>query len=91
MTAGSQNLPFGTKGSEWPRRVGSVSSLMQEAAVRLLDAATVSNPRHCGRRTQPAPMSAMADYAKLLIMESSWPEPTQRADGQRQARIPAFA
>ena len=28
-------------------RVGSVSSLMQEAAVRLLDAATVSNPPHC--------------------------------------------
>jgi hypothetical protein len=28
-------------------RVGSVSSLMQEAATRLLDAATVSNPPHC--------------------------------------------
>ena len=41
--------------------VGSVSSLMQEAAVRLLDAATVSNPPHCRRRTRPAPMSAKAD------------------------------
>jgi hypothetical protein len=28
-------------------RVGSVSSLMQEAAVQLLDPATVSNPPHC--------------------------------------------
>jgi hypothetical protein len=28
-------------------RCGSVSSLMLEAAVRLLDAATVSNPPHC--------------------------------------------
>ncbi len=28
-------------------RVGSVSSLMQEAAVRQLDAATVGNPAHC--------------------------------------------
>jgi putative NADH-flavin reductase len=27
--------------------VGSVSSLMQEAAVRLLDAASVSNPPQC--------------------------------------------
>jgi hypothetical protein len=33
--------------SECPLRVGCVSSLMQEAAVRLLDAATVSNPPHC--------------------------------------------
>ena len=28
-------------------RVGSVSSLIQEAAVQLLDAASVSNPPHC--------------------------------------------
>jgi hypothetical protein len=35
---------------------------MQEAAVGLLDAATVSNPPpHCGRRTQTAPMSTMAE------------------------------
>jgi len=33
--------------AEWPLRVGSVSSLMHEAAVRLLDTATVSNPPHC--------------------------------------------
>ncbi|MGF6808403.1 hypothetical protein OKW30_003529 [Paraburkholderia sp. Clong3] len=32
---------------EGPMRVGNVSSLMQEAAVWLLDAAIVSNPPHC--------------------------------------------
>jgi hypothetical protein len=41
---------------------------------RLLDVcsqAIVSNPSHCRRRAQSAPASAMADYAKSLIMESS--------------------
>jgi hypothetical protein len=32
--------------AERPERVGSVSSAMHQAAVRLLDAATVSNPPH---------------------------------------------
>jgi hypothetical protein len=32
---------------EGPLWVGSVSSLMQEAAVRALNAVTVSNPAHC--------------------------------------------
>jgi hypothetical protein len=36
-------------------------SPMQEAAVQLLDAATLSNPPHCCRRTQPTPMSATAE------------------------------
>jgi hypothetical protein len=47
---------------------------MLETAVGLLGAATVSNPPHCWRRAQPAPMSARADYAKSLIMESCRPE-----------------
>lgn len=46
-------------------RVESVNSLMQEAAVRVLDASTVSNPPHCRRRTQAASMSAMADNAPV--------------------------
>src|ERR1700676_4989645 len=32
-----------------------------------------------------------ADYAKSLIMESSWSEPESGTAGQQQARIPAFA
>jgi len=47
--------------AQWQKWVGSVSSLMQKAAVRLLDAATVSNPPHCRRKTQPTPMSATAE------------------------------
>ena len=38
---------------------------MQEAAVRLLDAVTVSNLPHCCRRTQPIPMTAKADVLSL--------------------------
>jgi hypothetical protein len=34
---------------------------MQEAAVRLLDAVTVSSPPHCGRRTQSSATSALAE------------------------------
>jgi len=33
--------------SDWPLRVGSVSSPLQEAAVRLLDAIYASNLPHC--------------------------------------------
>ncbi len=43
---------------EGPQWVGSVSSSMQEAAVRLLDAVTVSSPPHCGGRTQFFPTAA---------------------------------
>jgi hypothetical protein len=38
-----------------------VSSLMQEAAVELLDAAIVSCPPYCRRRNRPVPMAAKAD------------------------------
>ena len=34
---------------------------MQEAAVELLDAAIVSCPPYCRRRTRPVPMTAKAD------------------------------
>jgi hypothetical protein len=47
MTAALQEETSGRPSVELPKRAGSVSSLMQEAAVRLLDAATVSNPSHC--------------------------------------------
>jgi len=51
-------------------RVGSVISLMQEAAIRQLDTATGSNPPHCCRRTQPTPMSAKADKPKITSHSS---------------------
>jgi len=41
---------------------------MREAAVQLLDAATVSNPPHCRRKTQPTPMSAMADEMTFVFV-----------------------
>jgi len=47
MAAVDKELPTGAPHVQRRLRVGSVSSLMQEAAVRLLDAATVSNPPHC--------------------------------------------
>jgi hypothetical protein len=50
-----------------PNWVGSVSSPMQEAAVRLLDGATVSSPSHCGRRTQSFPTAALADKGVLVV------------------------
>jgi len=52
---------------EGPLWVGSVSSLMQEAAVGLLDAAIVSNPPDYRRRTQPGPTSIKADEATFNI------------------------
>jgi len=55
-----------------PLWVGSVSSLMQKTAVRLLDAATVSDPPHCCRRTWAAPTSAMADK-RQSTRASEWP------------------
>jgi hypothetical protein len=45
---------------------------MQETAVRLLDAATVSDPPHCCRRTLAAPTSAMADK-RQSTRASEWP------------------
>ena len=42
--------------------VESVSSLVQEAAVELLDAAIVSCPPYCRRRTRPVPMAAKAEH-----------------------------
>jgi len=53
---------------------------MQDVAVRLLDAVTVSSPPDCLRRTQPAPMTAMADNlaansaarASVVLRKRSW-------------------
>jgi hypothetical protein len=62
-----------------------------------LEWATAANGIGEAKKGGTAPCSALceafhkADYAKSLIMESSWPEPTQRASGQGQTRIPAFA
>ena len=38
-----------------------MTSIMQEAAIELLDAAIVSCPPYCRRRTRPVPMAAKAD------------------------------
>lgn len=40
-----------------------MSSLMRDPSARLIDAATVSKPPHCGRRTQPSRTSVQADDA----------------------------
>jgi hypothetical protein len=47
MTVLTSELPLSARRLEGPKRVGSVNSLMQKAAVRLLDAVTVTNPSHC--------------------------------------------
>jgi hypothetical protein len=44
--AASQGRQFGN-GRLYQQQVGTVSSLMQEAAVRLIDAANVGNAPHC--------------------------------------------
>jgi hypothetical protein len=49
-------------GSSTDDRVESVSSQIQEAAVLLLNAATVSNPPDCRRIFQTGSMSAMAEF-----------------------------
>jgi len=51
----------------WLSWVGSVSSLMQNAAVRLRDADTFSNLPHCRRRTQPIPTAAPADDGAFIF------------------------
>jgi len=45
----------------WQLRGESVSSLIQEAAVELLDVAIVSCPPYCRRRTRPIRMAAKAE------------------------------
>jgi hypothetical protein len=47
-------------------RVESVSSLMQEPAVELLDAAIVSCPPYCRRRTRPVRMAAKAEKPPIV-------------------------
>ena len=51
-----------------------VSSLMQEAAILPLDAATDSNSLHCRWRIQPAPMSVEADDATNKILSGTAPK-----------------
>ncbi|WP_233889347.1 hypothetical protein [Paraburkholderia flagellata] len=53
-------------------RVESVSSLMQEADAAPLDTANVSIPSHCRRKSQHAPMTAMADVLSS-IDGPGWP------------------
>jgi len=54
----------------WQLRVESVSSLMQEAAVELLDAAIVSCPPYCRRRTRRVPVAAQADDLPSTLLGS---------------------
>jgi hypothetical protein len=49
-----------------------------------------SNLYCCGHSTGLPPMTAQADYAKSLIMESISTESTPTADWQRLMGIPAF-
>jgi len=70
---------------------------MREAAVQLLDAATVSNPPHCRRKTQPTPMSAKAEkqpttetltVSQSALVRFSQPETAQAHYSNKAAATP---
>ena len=67
MAVAPSKQPLRWRDLERQFRVESVSSPMLEAAVELLDAAIISCPPYCRRRTRPVPMAAKADERAFVF------------------------